>query len=152
MKLYVFAFLVCFVLDVHPAFMRAAWQRSRVYAAAHEVADKTDATPREALRLMQIGARESGYDPTAVGKKGERGVWQVMPPAREYGAREALSRMRGLGMVAFVGCRHADDEVVVDGFRTTCQHMIDNRIGPADAYLAEHPAPPSDSADVAVAP
>lgn len=138
------AYYVSFVLAIWPVFMRHGWQRARVYSIADEVAH-TDATPREGLRLMQIAARESGFDRSAIGHKGERGCWQVMPPARSYGASEALWRMRYQGMVAFVGCRHADDKVVLpNGVHTTCQEMIDHRIAAADAYLAAHPAP-SDS-------
>ncbi len=122
--------------------MRGPWQRARVYSIAAEVA-ASDATPQEGLRGMQIAARESGFDRSAVGKLGERGPWQVLG-GHDFSWHEALRRMRVQGMVAFVGCRHAEDEVVVDGYRTTCQHMIDNRIGPADRYLAEHPAPPSE--------
>jgi hypothetical protein len=144
-KILLFAYYVLFVLDVHPDYMRHHWQRVRVYDTAREVAN-TDATPQDGLRLMQIACRESGFDPGAIGKKGERGRWQVMPPAKSYGAHEALWRMRNQGMVAYVGCHHASDVVTVDGFKTTCQQMIDNRIGPADAYLVEH-RPPTDGVD-----
>jgi hypothetical protein len=150
-KALLFAYYVLFVLDVHPDYMRHGWQRTRVYDTAREVAFKTNASPRDGLRLMQIACRESGFDPKAIGKKGERGRWQVMPPAKSYGADEALWRMRNQGMVAFVGCRHASDVVTIDGFKTTCQQMIDNRIGPADAYFAEHRPPPPDD-DVAEPP
>lgn len=137
-----FAFYVCFVLDDWPQFMRHSWQRLDVYAIAHDVADNTDATPAEGLHLMQTAGMESGFYRKAKGKKGEIGPWQIMPPARSYGAKEALFRMRVQGMVGFVGCRHADDAVVLpEGTKTTCQKMVDNRIGPADRYLAEHRPP-----------
>lgn len=154
MKALLFAYYVLFVLDVHPEFMRRSWQRRRVYSIAHEVAYETAAKPKSGLRLMQIAVRESGYDRMAVGKLGERGPWQIMPPAKEYGAREALRRMEVAGMVSFVGCRHASDVVTVEGYKTTCQEMIDKRIGPADRYFDEHPPPPesSESTVVAVAP
>jgi hypothetical protein len=141
MKALLFAYYVLFVLDVHPEFMRHAWQRRKVYDTATEVAYKTTAVPGEGLRLMQIGARETGYDETAVGKRGERGRWQVLG-GNDFSAKEALRRMRVQGMVAFVGCRHAEDHVTLpNGVKTTCQEMVDNRIGPADRYLAEHRPP-----------
>lgn len=142
MKLLLFAFYVCFVLDTWPQFMRHAWQRVEVYAIALDAAGNTDATPKEGLRLMQIAGVESGFWRKAVGKMGERGPWQIMPPARSYGAREALWRMRHLGMLAYVGCRRAEDKVVLpEGTKTTCHEMVEHRIGPADEYLARHPAP-----------
>jgi hypothetical protein len=142
MKALFYAYLVLFVLDVHPEFMRKWWQRERVYKTAAKVAFKTDADPGEGLTLMQIAARESGYDEKAVGKAGERGEWQIYY-GPDYSAAHALWLMRHQGMVAFVGCRHASDHVVLpDGTKTTCQEMIDNRIGPARAYLAEHRPPP----------
>ena len=141
MKTLLYAFYVVFVLDTHPEMMRRASQRADVYACAKDVAG-TDASPGEGLRLMQIAALESGFYGKAHGKKGETGPWQIMPPATSFGAHEALRRMRGQGMVAYVGCRHASDVVVIEGTKTTCQAMIDHRTLPADAYLATHPAPP----------
>jgi len=136
-----FAFYVCFVLDVWPKYMVRGWQRAEVYAIARDVAS-TDATPGEGLRLMQIAGMESGFWRRARGRKGEVGPWQIMPPARSFGASEALSRMRGQGMVAYVGCRRAEDKVTLpEGTRTTCREMIEHRVGPADAYLAQHRAP-----------
>jgi hypothetical protein len=141
MKAFLFAYYVIFVLDVHPEFMRRGWQRRQVYEAASEVAYKTDADPGEGLRMMQIAARETGYDKTAVGKAGERGRWQVLG-GNDFSAKEALRRMRVQGMVAFVGCRHAEDKVTLpNGVKTTCQEMVDDRIGPADRYLTEHRPP-----------
>lgn len=136
-----FAYLVLFVLDVHPEFMRSSWQRNRVYSIAAEVA-ASDATPREGLRGMQIASQESGYDRGAVGRLGERGPWQVRG-GKDFSWREALRRMRVQGMLGFVGCRRAADRVVLpNGVHTTCQEMVDHRVGPADRYLEEYPAPP----------
>lgn len=141
-----YAYYVVFTLDVAPAYMRHKWQRKWVYDAAHEVADKTDATPGEGLRLMLIAKEETGFDPSAIGAKGERGRWQVLG-GNDFSAAEALRRMRQGGMVSFVGCRHAADHVTLpNGVKTTCQEMIDHRIGPADAYAEAHPwlkAPPN---------
>jgi hypothetical protein len=147
MKVLLFAYYVLFVLDTHPAFMRHGWQRRWVYTDAHEVAFKTDADPGEGLRMMQIAKMESGFYPKAVGKKGECGAWQILG-GTDCSAREALRRMRVQGMVAYVGCRHASDVVVLpEGTKTTCQEMIDNRIGPADQYLAEHRPPSAETVE-----
>jgi len=141
MKTLLFAYYVVFCLDVWPQFMRYGYQRREVYAVAHEVAFDTTASPDVGLRLMQIAGHESGFYRGAVGKRGERGPWQVLG-GNDFSAREALRRM-ALGMVSFVGCRHASDAVVLpEGTKTTCQEMVDNRIGPADRYFATHPAPP----------
>ena len=141
MQALLFAYYVLFVLDIHPDYMRRSWQRHWVYDTAHEVAYKTTAAPDEGLRMMEIAKNESGFDPDAVGKKGERGRWQVLG-GKDFSAREALRRMRVQGMLGFVGCRHAEDRVVLqNGVKTTCQEMIDHRIGPADRYLTERRAP-----------
>ena len=146
MKILFFAYLVCFILDTHPNVMRHRWQRAWVYETAHEVAEKTDATPQEGLRLMEIPVHESGFDAKAVGSKGERGRWQVHGGS-DFSAREALRRLRA-GMVSFVGCRRAEDRVTLpNGVKTTCQEMIDHRVGPADDYLAAHPPPPVDRSE-----
>ncbi len=140
--LLLFAYYVVFVLDTHPECMRRAFQRRWVYDTAREVA-ATQADLQEGMRMMEIPAHESGYDPSAVGKRGERGRWQVLG-GNDFSANAALARMR-LGMVSFVGCRRAEDHVVLpNGVKTTCQQMIDNRVGPADRYLVEHPPPPAE--------
>jgi hypothetical protein len=141
-KFLLYAYYILFVLDTHPKFMTHGWQRAWVYTDARQVAFHTDASPSEGLRMMQIAKMESGFFPNAVGRKGECGAWQVLG-GTDCSAKEALRRMRIQGMVAYVGCRHASDVVTLpEGTRTTCQEMIDNRIGPADRYLADHPPPP----------
>lgn len=151
MKILLFAYYVCFVVDVWPQFMRHAWQRREVYAIAREVAYDTEAGPQTGLRLMQVAGQESGFYRGAVGRKGERGPWQVLGGS-DYSAREAIRRM-DLGMVSFVGCRHAEDKVTLpEGTKTTCLEMVDHRIGPADRYLSEHPPPPAPAAEVALDP
>ena len=94
---------------------------------------------------MEIPVHESGFDPTAVGKRGEKGRWQVLG-GKDFGAPAALGRLR-MGMVSFVGCRHASDVVVIQGMKTTCQAMIDRRVGPADKYLETHAPPPGMTLD-----
>jgi hypothetical protein len=146
MRIFMFAYLVCFALDVWPKYMVTSWQRKAIYSIAHEVAE-TDGSLQEDLRLMNIAGWESGFRRDAKGKAGERGPWQIMPPAVSFGAKEALSRMRIAGMVSYVGCRRAEDEVVLPGgTKMTCQKMIDNRIRPADEYLENYP-PPSEESD-----
>lgn len=102
-------------------------------AIAADIAS-TDATPEEGLRLMNIAALESNFDRHVTGHHGEQGAFQVMPPARSYGADEALRRMRRQGMAGFVGCRHAEDVVTIGGRRMTCQQMIDHRVEKAEAF------------------
>ena len=134
MKTLLTAYYIAFALMWWPwiSHNRYHWHGLQVVAA--DVAG-SDADPHEGLRLMNTAALESGFDPTAVGKHGERGAFQVMPPAASYGADEALRRMRHQGMVGFVGCRHAEDEVVIEGVHTTCAKMIDNRTWKADLYF-----------------
>jgi hypothetical protein len=147
LKTLLFAYYVLFVLDTHPQFMRHGWQRKWVYDTAHEVAEKTNAAPDEGLRMMQIASQESGFDPHAIGNRGERGRWQVLG-GKDFSAKEALRRMRIQGMVGFVGCRKAGDKVTLpNGVHTTCQEMIDDRIGPADSYFSTHRAPVFNSQD-----
>jgi hypothetical protein len=77
------------------------------------IADASEATPlprktvhETASQLIQIGHLESGFAIHAVGKMGELGVWQLMPPAplrlREQ-ATEALRRWRVQGPEGYTG-------------------------------------------------
>jgi hypothetical protein len=144
MRTLLFAFYVVFVLDAHPEMMRRSWQRHWVYDTAREVA-KTDASPQEGLRLMEIPVHESGFDPKAVGRKGEKGRWQILG-GNDFSANEALRRMRYQGMMGFVGCggKKEEDKVLLpNGVHTTCGELVEHRVGPADAYLLEHRPPPT---------
>ncbi len=145
MKTLLVAYLLGFVHSWWPHLTR--YQTREADAIVHEIVDTTDGTPLEDLYLVNIAALESGFDRKAVGKAGERGAWQVMPPAKEYGAREALRRMRVQGWVAYVGCRHADDIVVIHGRSTTCQELIDHRTDRANLYAWTYRAPTLDDTE-----
>jgi len=97
------AYLVTFALSVWPPRPTDVHRLREIVAIAADVAS-TDATPEEALTLINIAALESGFERTARGKLGERGAWQVMPPAVSYAADEALRRVRVQGMQSFCGC------------------------------------------------
>jgi hypothetical protein len=100
-----------------------------IVAIAEDVAS-TNATPGEALDLMNIAAAESTYRVHATGKLGEQGPWQVRPPATSYGAREALRRLRVLGIYGFMGCREGAEE---------CERMAHRRTDLAHVYAWAHP-------------
>ena len=103
-------------------------------------------TPWKMLRLLNVSALESGFDRTAVGKLGERGAFQILG-GRDFSAREALRRMDVQGMVAYVGCRHAEDRVVVQGTATTCAELVAHRTEKADLWFMgfEPPRPLEDA-------
>jgi hypothetical protein len=103
-----------------------------VRAAALDVLS-TDASAIEALMLMGIPPLESGFRPDAVGKLGERGPWQVRPPAESYGAKEALRRLRLLGIAGYVGCGRARTD--------RCDRLAAERVAPAIVYFAAFPPP-----------
>lgn len=117
------AYLLAFVL-LWPQFS-ASDRRGAVLDVA-----STDASPLEALTLLNIAALESGFYPRAVGRHGERGRFQVMPPAPGYGAREALRRLRALGIFGYMGCSSESLE---------CQRMAANRQALAIMYASAFP-------------
>jgi hypothetical protein len=135
----VWAYLMLFILSRFPP----RDERGRVNARdAHGLRERsrcaweiahTDCGPEECLRLANIPALESGYEYRAVGKQGERGPWQIHPPARSYGAREALARLRAQGIFGYIGCGSARTKL--------CEDMAEHRTGPARDWLAEHPWP-----------
>ena len=127
------AYILAFILTFWPAFARHPYQVREVSAVVDDIVS-TDASPGEALRLANVAALESGFRRDAVGTHGERGAFQIMPPARSFGAREALHRMRLQGMIAYVGCRRADDEVLIRGERLTCASMVAHRVDRADLF------------------
>lgn len=85
---------------------RLSTRPARLQELATVAADvaSTDATLEEARLLASIAVHESGVRPRAVGRGGERGAFQIMPPARSYGAREALRRLRLQGLDGYAGC------------------------------------------------
>jgi hypothetical protein len=123
-----FAVSLCAILW-HVAPRHGGHREAEMLAIAADIAT-TDCSAIECLELMGTPALESGWERTAVGKAGERGAWQIMPPAPSYGAREALRRMRTQGWLGFVGCsRHTEK----------CDQLILNRTLPAAIFLATFP-------------
>jgi hypothetical protein len=104
-----------------------------IRAIASDVAS-TDAAPGEAAQLILIAGMESGFERTAHGALGEQGAWQVMPPARSYGAREALNRLREQGLYGFMGCTRRTER---------CEQMAMNRSLLASIWLVVEPPPSS---------
>ena len=140
------AYLIAFALSWWPSIAHHRYQDREMRAIAEEVAE-AGGTPMEDLRLMNIAAMESNFDRKAIGRHGERGAWQIMPPAREYGAREALRRMREQGMSGYCGC-------VRPGRRVTgleCPLLVAHRIDKADLYLMAFD-PPSGVDELATKP
>jgi hypothetical protein len=127
---YFAAFAVDLWVSLHGV-MPGRYREAQIRSVAEEVAH-TDASPLEGLTLMGIAAWESGYDRNAVGRMLERGAWQVMPPARSYGAGEALSRLRHQGIAGFMGFTRCGDR---------CQAMAERRTFPAKLYLWSHEPP-----------
>jgi hypothetical protein len=89
--------------------------------------------PDDVALLASIGSLESGFSPSAVGKLGEVGVWQLMPPAPKglvAQAKEALRRIRVQGMAGYTG--EAADP------KSGCP-LAHNRLGRAHAWVVDHP-------------
>ncbi len=122
-------YLLTFVAMFWPAAKHSRYREREVEAIAADVAT-TDASPWEALRLMNIAALESTFYRAAVGSHGERGAWQIMPPASSYGAKEALRRMRVQGMAGFCGCVRPGRRANGD----ECPEMVSHRIDKADLF------------------
>ncbi len=81
--------------------------RLHTYAAVAWVIAHEAQTADDATVLIAIGFYESGYSPQAVGKMGEIGVWQLMPPrvppTLRGQAREALRRWHTQGPCGYAG-------------------------------------------------
>jgi hypothetical protein len=136
------AYLVAFAIDLWTSLHGApprehGHRRSEMDAVAEDVAG-TDAGALEALTLMNVAAWESGYERSAVGKAGERGPFQIMPPARSYGAAEALRRLREQGILGYMGCARST---------ARCEAMAERRTFPAELFLWAHD-PPHESAEL----
>jgi hypothetical protein len=102
------AYILAFALAFWPA--HSSHRLSEMRAIAADIAS-TDATPLEALTLANIAALESNFERSARGREGERGAFQVHPPAISYGADEALRRLRAQGIAGYIGCaNHPDSE------------------------------------------
>lgn len=134
------AYLVAFVLTFWPSVATHPRQFREMRECASEVASLP--TPsRKMLRLMNTAALESGFRHDAKGALGECGPWQILG-GRDCSAREALRRMDEQGLVAYVGCRHAEDHVVIQWTPTTCAELIAHRIDKADLYAMGFDPPP----------
>ena len=132
------AYLLSFALLAWPPSPRDRHRLHEMSAIAAMVAS-TDASPIEALTLMNVAAFESGFERTAKGRQGERGPFQIMPPAASYGAHEALSRLRKQGLMGYMGCRRVTEE---------CERMAEHRTFPAKLYRWAFDPPAPDPAPV----
>lgn len=150
MKTLLAAYLYAFISAFWPQFTAHPWQEREARAVISDIVS-TDATPMEALRLANIAALESGFRRDAKGRDGEVGAFQIMKPRMGGGAREALYRMRVQGMIAYVGCRRAEDRVVVRGVETTCAQMVAHRVERADLFRMAFDPPTAVLDDVTVA-
>jgi hypothetical protein len=71
--------LVAYVLSAMTAWMPPAhWQQASYRTIADAIARGADDDPDDAVQLAAIGSFESGYRENAVGKRGERGVFQLL--------------------------------------------------------------------------
>lgn len=120
-------YVLAFILTVW--WPHSAWGLHERRVIAADIAN-TDASPLEALTLANIAAYESGFDTKARGRAGERGAFQVMPPAASYGAREALSRLRRQGLRGFMGFTTCGDR---------CERMAEARTFQAKLFYWAHP-------------
>jgi hypothetical protein len=98
-------YFLLFAMTIWPP--RTQHREREMVAIAIDVAS-TNATPEEGLILMNIAALESNFNRKALGRAGERGAFQVMPPAVSFGAAEALRRLRLQGIEGYCGCRGRD--------------------------------------------
>jgi hypothetical protein len=121
-------YVFTFILTTYPPNLADSHRLFEMSAISWEIAH-TDCAPEECLVLANIPRWESGYERRAVGKMGERGAWQIMPPASSYGAKEALRRLRVQGIRGYCGCTE----------RRPCPEMVERRVGPARVWYATHP-------------
>jgi len=128
------AYLVLFAVDLWVSLhgILPSLRRTREIAAIARDVTTTDAGPLEALTLLNIAAWESGFDRGAVGKSGERGAFQVHPPATSYGAAEALRRLRSQGIMGYMGCSRETER---------CREMAERRTLPAKVFFWSHEPP-----------
>lgn len=94
------ALLICFVAWVEPHSFRRYTELSVI---SEDIAS-TDANEDEALLLASIAMHETMARLDVVGKLGERGAFQVMPPGDPH-AKEALRRLRVQGLQGYAGCQ-----------------------------------------------
>jgi hypothetical protein len=139
-------YLMTFVLTWWPHVADYSYQLRETKAVVSETA-ALHTTGWKKLRLLNVAALESGFRRNAVGPLGERGAWQILG-GTDFSAKEALRRMDQQGMVAYVGCRHVDDKVVVQGgVKTTCRELIAHRIDKADLFFMAFDPPAENDID-----
>jgi hypothetical protein len=120
--LYAFAFHLCTQSDV------CTWHVLRdADRMVDEIADVPGMTPERGLQMVEIAWMESGFDPKAIGKAGEKGRWQVMPPASSFGAKEASHRLDVQGLQGFCGCPKP------------CPNIMKHRSERSRAWFRSHP-------------
>jgi hypothetical protein len=115
-----FFYVWSFILAFWPPRTHHQWIERQ--AIAQEIAS-TDCDPLECLTLANISALESTFERIALGRSGEVGAWQIMPPAKSYGATEALRRLRAQGLPGYCGCG-------VSG----CPEIVEHRVEKARLY------------------
>jgi hypothetical protein len=130
MQTLLWAYIFTFILHTYPPDPRDTHRLREMSAISWEIAH-TDCNPEECLKLANIPKWESGYERIAKGKHGELGAWQIMPPASNYGAKEALYRLRVQGIEGYCGCTKWHP----------CPDMVKHRVGPAIAWNVAHPFP-----------
>ncbi len=126
---YLIAFAVSLWASLHGGSGPSQHRMREIEAVAADVAS-TDGSTLEELELMNVAAWESGYERRARGPLGERGAFQVLPPARSYGAAEALRRFRAAGLYGYMGCSPRSER---------CREMGTRRTFYAALYLAAFP-------------
>lgn len=77
-------------------------RRAELFEVATDIAS-TDCSDDECFMLASIAMHESYVRVHALGRLGERGAFQVMPPGKP-GAHEALLRLRRDGLQGYAGC------------------------------------------------
>lgn len=129
------AYLIAFIFSVWTP--RTEHRRAEMIAIVDDVLT-TDATVDESLQLLNIAALESNFSRTALGKLGERGAFQIRPPAASYGAGEALRRLRAQGIAGYVGCANASRS-------ERCLRMVANRTWQARLWRMGFEPPKAES-------
>lgn len=104
---------------LHPNAERLARRfgvRDDLAALIYEQARLADVEPAMAFGMI---AQESGFDPTAVGRQGERGLMQIKPStARAYDSRVTPGALHEPELNLRLGLRHLKREVEYFGDRT----------------------------------
>lgn len=104
---------------LHPHAERLARRfgvRDDLAALIYEEARLADVEPAIAFGMI---AQESGFDPAAVGRQGERGLMQIKPStARDYDARVTPGALHDPELNVRLGLRHLKREVEYFGDRS----------------------------------